>query len=188
MPSRRTFLSLLAGGAVAPPLAFAQERPGRLALYANVGPVLTHYDVDLANAALIKRESVTVPAGVQDRWPHRNRRYFYVASSDSAAGNVQTGTEHHVTAFTIDPATGALSQTGDSMRLPVRPIHMTLDNESQHILVAFNNPSSLRVYRISKDFTPGEEVRARHDGRRHLRASGARDARRPPCGARDAWQ
>ena len=35
---------------------------------------------------------------------------------------------------------------------------MTLDNESQHILVAFNNPSSLRVYRIHKDFTPGEEV------------------------------
>ena len=44
------------------------------------------------------------------------------------------------------------------MRLPVRPIHMTLDNESQHILVAFNNPSSLRVYRIHKDFTPGEEL------------------------------
>ena len=158
MPSRRTFLSLLAGATVARHLAFAQERPGRLALYANVGPLLTHYDVDLANAALIKRESVTVPAGVQYCWPHRNRRYFYVASSSSAGGNVQTGTEHHVTTFKIDPTTGALNQTGDSMRLPVRPIHMTLDNESQHILVAFNNPSSLRVYRINKDFTPGEEV------------------------------
>ena len=159
MPSRRAFLSLLAGGAVAPHLAFAQGRPRRLALYANVGPVLTHYDVDLANAELVKRDSVTLPAGVQYCWPHRNRRYFYVASSSSAAGNVQTGTAHHVTAFKIDPATGALSQIGDPMRLPVRPIHMTLDNESQHILVAFNNPSSLRVYRIHKDFTPGEEVR-----------------------------
>ena len=46
-------------------------------------------------------------AGVQYRWPHRNRRYFYVASSDSAAGNVQVGTVHHVTAFKIDSATGA---------------------------------------------------------------------------------
>jgi 6-phosphogluconolactonase (cycloisomerase 2 family) len=44
------------------------------------------------------------------------------------------------------------------MRLPARPIHLTLDNESQHILVAFNSPSSLRVYRINKDFSPGEEV------------------------------
>jgi len=130
-----------------------------LALYANVGPVLTHYDVDLANAELIKRDSVTLPAGVQYGWPHRNQRYFYVASSSSAAGNVQIGTAHHVTAFKIDPATGALNQIGDPMRLPVRPIHMTLDNESQHLLVAFNNPSSVRVYRIHKDFTPGEEVR-----------------------------
>ena len=158
MPSRRTFLSLLASGAVAPHMAFAQARPRRLALYASVGPVLTHYDVDLANAELVKRDSVTLPAGVQYCWPHRNRRYFYVASSNSAAGNVQIGTAHHVTAFRIDPTTGALDQIGDPMRLPVRPIHMTLDNESQHILVAFNNPSSLRVYRIHKDFTPGEEV------------------------------
>ena len=158
MPSRRTFLSLLAGGAVSPHMAFAQGRPGRLALYAGVGPVLTHYDVDLAHAELVKRESVTVPAGVQYCWPHRNRRYFYVASSSGAAGTVQIGAAHHVTAFRIDPATGALEQVGDPMRLPVRPIHMSLDNESQHILVAFNNPSSVRVYRIHKDFTPGEEV------------------------------
>ena len=158
MPSRRAFLSLLASGAVAPHRAFAQARPRRLALYASVGPVLTHYDVDLANAALVKRDSVTLPAGVQYCWPHRNRRYFYVASSNSAAGNAQVGTAHHVTAFRIDPATGALSPIGEPMRLPVRPIHMTLDNESQHILVAFNNPSSLRVYRIHKDFTPGEEL------------------------------
>jgi 6-phosphogluconolactonase (cycloisomerase 2 family) len=35
---------------------------------------------------------------------------------------------------------------------------MSLDNESRHILVAFNIPSSLRVYRINNDFAPGEEV------------------------------
>ena len=158
MLSRRTFVTLLTAGAVAPHFAFAQGRPRRLALYANVGPVLTHYDVDLASAELVKRDSVTLPAGVQYGWPHRNRRYLYVASSDSASGNVQTGTAHHVTAFRIDPTTGALNQIGDPMHLPVRPIHMTLDNESQHILVAFNSPSSFRVYRIHEDFTPGEEV------------------------------
>ena len=158
MPSRRTVLSLLAGSAVAPRVfTFAQGR-SQVALYANVGPVLTHYDVDLANAELITRDSVTLPAGVQYCWPHRNRRFFYVASSSNSGGNVQTGTDHHVTAFRIDPAMGALKQIGDPMRLPARPIHMTLDNESQHILVAFNNPSSLRVYRMNNDFTPGEEL------------------------------
>lgn len=158
MPSRRTVLSLLAGSAVAPRVFTSAQGRSHVALYANVGPVLTHYDVDLANAELIERDSVTLPAGVQYCWPHRNRRFFYVASSSNSGGTVQTGTDHHVTAFRIDPATGALKQIGDPMRLPVRPIHMTLDNESHHILVAFNNPSSLRVYRMNNDFTPGEEL------------------------------
>jgi 6-phosphogluconolactonase len=158
MPTRRTFLTLLAGSAVARGLAFGQGRRRPLALYANVGPVLTHYDVDVINAELVKQDSVTLPAGVQYAWPHRNRRYLYVASSNSAAGIVQTGTEHHVTAFTVAADSGALRQIGDSMRLPARPIHITLDNESRHVLVAFNSPSSLRVYRIRDDFTPGAEV------------------------------
>jgi len=158
MPSRRTFLSFLAGTTVAPHFAFGQGHSPQLAMYANVGPVLTHYDVDPVNGELRKRDSVILPAPVQYAWPHRDRRHLYVASSNDITGNVKTGAEHHVTAFRIDPLTGALSQIGGSMRLPARPIHLTLDNESQHILVEFNNPSSLRVYRINKDFSPGEEV------------------------------
>jgi len=156
--SRRTFLSCVAGTAVAAHLAFPQRRSPGLALYANVGPVLTHYDADSGNAELIQRESVTLPAAVQYAWPHRDRRHFYVASSDNVPGSAQAGTKHHVTAFRIDPVTGALSQIGDPMRLPARPIHLTLDHESQHILVAFNDPSSLRVYRINDDFSPGPDV------------------------------
>lgn len=158
MLDRRSFLSLLAAGATVPRVAFGQERPRPLALYANVGPVLTRYGVDVDNAELIKQESVTLPAGVQYCWPHRNRRYFYVASSTGAPGSSQTGNKHHVTAFRVEPTTGALRQIADPRRLPVRPIHMTLDHQSEHILVAFNDPSSLRVYRINQDFTPGDEV------------------------------
>ena len=130
-----------------------------MALYANVGAELTHYDVDVEGAALIRRNTVTLPAGVQYAWPHVSRRYLYVATSSSASGYGKAGTEHHVTAFRIDPASGALTQHGEPIRLPTRPIHMTLDIPSEHILVAFNNPSALHIYRINKDFTPGEEVK-----------------------------
>src|SRR5215468_1381337 len=158
MFSRRTFLSLVAGSMAAPRLASAEPASQRVALYANVGADLTHYDVDVAGAELIKRETVTLPAGVQYAWPHASRRYLYVASSSSASGYGQAGTEHHVTAFTIDPATGALRQHGAPIRLPTRPIHISTDIPSEYLLVAFNNPSAVRVYRINKDFTPGEEV------------------------------
>ena len=50
------------------------------------GADLTHYDVDVAGAELIKRETVTLPAAVQYAWPHASRRYLYVASSSSAPG------------------------------------------------------------------------------------------------------
>src|SRR5258707_12941005 len=159
MFSRRTFLSLVAGSMAAPGLASAQPASQKVALYANVGADLTHYDVDVAGAELIKRGTVTLPAAVQYAWPHASRRYLYVATSSSAPGYGAAGTEHHVTAFSIDPASGALTPHGAPIRLPTRPIHMSTDIPSENILVAFNNPSAVRVYRINPDFTPGEEVK-----------------------------
>jgi 6-phosphogluconolactonase (cycloisomerase 2 family) len=147
---------MVAGGIAAPRMASAQPASQKVALYANVGADLTRYDVDVAGAELIKRETVTLPAGVQYAWPHASRRYLYVASSSSASGYGKAGTEHHVTAFSIDPATGALKQHGSPITLPTRPIHISTDIPSENILVAFNNPSALRVYRINKDFTPGD--------------------------------
>src|SRR5882762_7626493 len=159
MFTRRTFLSFMAGSIAAPGLSSAQPASNKVALYANVGADLTHYDVDVAGAELIKRETVTLPAAVQYAWPHASRRYLYVASSSSAPGYGAAGTEHHVSAFSIDPASGALTPHGAPIRLPTRPIHMSTDIPSENILVAFNNPSALRVYRINKDLTPGEEVK-----------------------------
>src|SRR5215475_14395299 len=140
-------------------MSLAQPASNKLALYANVGADLTHYDVDVESAALIKRETVTLPAAVQYAWPHASRRYLYEATSSSAPGSAAAGTEHHVTAFSIDPASGALTPHGAPIRLPTRPIHMCTDIPSENILVAFNNPSAVRVYRINKDFTPGDEVK-----------------------------
>jgi 6-phosphogluconolactonase (cycloisomerase 2 family) len=157
--NRITFLSLIAGSLAAPQVVEAAQSAQKVALYANVGNELIHYDVDVDRAELSRKGSVKLPASVQYAWPHASRRYLYVATSSSASGYGPAGTEHHVTAFRIDPATGALTQHGEPIRLPTRPIHMTTDIPSENILVAFNNPSALRVYRINKDFTPGEEVK-----------------------------
>ena len=159
MLDRRTFMSLMATAAAMPQAAWAQGKPGKVALYANVGAVLTRYEVDVEGMTLTARESVTLPAAVQYAWPHVSRRYLYVATSSSASGTGPAGTEHHVSAFRVDPASGALTPHGKPIPLPTRPIHMTTDIPSEHVLVAFNNPSSLRVYRINGDATLGEEVR-----------------------------
>jgi 6-phosphogluconolactonase len=98
MLSRRAFVSLAAAGAAAPRLSSAQPASHKIALYANVGADLTHYDVDVEGAALIKSATVTLPAAVQYAWPHVSRRYLYLATSSSAPGYGTAGTEHHVTA------------------------------------------------------------------------------------------
>src|SRR5579859_2867982 len=119
-----------------------------VALYASVGPELTHYQVDVDNASLLKRESVTLPDSVQYAWPHPSKRYIYVAWSNGS------GLDHHgVTAFRIDPATGALHPHGNPISLPARPVHITTDIAGTHLLVAFNDPSGLTVYGLAPDGT-----------------------------------
>ncbi len=133
--------------------------PQKTVVYASVGPELTQYDFDVDHASLTRRGSLTLPANVHYVWPHASRRFLYVASSDSASGIGGTvGQRHNVSALRIDPASGALTPHGSPIALPTRPIHMTSDIPSQNLLVAFSNPSGLRVYRINGDGTPGAEI------------------------------
>jgi 6-phosphogluconolactonase len=134
------------------------ESRAKLALYASVGNELTHYDIDVAGAVLTRRASARLPANVQYAWPHATKPFLYVATSDSASGMGPAGTNHQVSALRIDPDSGAPSLHGAPIPLPTRPIHMATDIPSEHVLVAFNNPSAIRVYRINADGTPGAEV------------------------------
>jgi 6-phosphogluconolactonase len=128
-------------------------------LYASVGPELTHYDVDVDGAALTRRGTVSLPANVHYAWPHAARRFLYVASSDSAPGAAgRAGEKHQVSALAIGPESGALAPHGAPIALPTRPIHITADIPSAHLLVAFSNPSGLKVYRVNGDGTPGDEA------------------------------
>ena len=59
-------------------------------LYASVGPELTLFDIDMANAALTKRDTVTLPANIQYAWSHPSTRYFYIVSSNGGPGRFPT--------------------------------------------------------------------------------------------------
>ena len=137
-------------------LAFAaagQAQSRNVALYAAVGPELTHYVVDVNHATLTKRATVLLPDNVQYAWPHPSRRYIYVAWSNGAGAN-----HHGLTTFQIDPATGALHPHGSPLSLAARPIHVTVDAPGTHVLVAYNDPSGVSVHRISPDGTIASQV------------------------------
>ena len=156
MIDRRTFATLLAGVVAAPRLSRAQGANGKVVFYASLGPELTLYSVNADDAAMVKRNTVSVPGNIQYAWPHPSKEYFYVVSSNG--GPAVAGDKHVASAFKIDPATGALTPHGAPQMLPSRPINTSVDMAGEYLLTAFNDPSSLTVHRINKDGSLGERV------------------------------
>jgi 6-phosphogluconolactonase len=151
--SFKTLLPLIATVILAQMPASAAEPKG--ALYAAIGPELVTYDLDVQSASLNRRASTTLPQNVQEAWPHPSRRYLYVAWSNNVAG---PGGRHGVTAFRIDPASGALQQHGEPISLAARSVFMTVDIPGKHIVVAYNQPSRATVHRIAAGGTLGAAV------------------------------
>jgi 6-phosphogluconolactonase len=124
-------------------------------LYASIGARLTQYAVDVEGASLAERGAVTLPVGVQYAWRHASKPFVYVACSDGGLG--KTGTRHCVCALRMD-STGALSPHGEPVPLRWRPVHISTDRDSRHVLIAYNAPSGVTVLRIRDDGTLGGEV------------------------------
>jgi 6-phosphogluconolactonase len=156
MINRRTFAALLAGTVAAPKSAWSQSVTAKTVFYASIGPELSLFEIDVADAALQKRAAVTLPANVQYAWPHPSKRYLYVVSSSGGPG--VTGTTHVASAFRIDPASGALQPHGEPQMLPSRPIHASVDRAGEYLLTAYNDPSNVTVHRIKGDGTIGDLV------------------------------
>jgi len=132
--------------------------PSTIALYSAVGDELTHFDVDVEAATLTKRATITVPAGVQYAWPHPSRRFAYVATSNRGAG--LKADYNHLSAYRIDPDTGALSAHGEPQRLPHRAVHICVAPSGKHVLSGHNVPQSgITVHRVNDDGTLGEPVK-----------------------------
>jgi len=158
---RRTFYTLLASALAAPKMALAQTAKDKSAFYSGVGPELTHFEVDFNAAALAKRGSTKLPGGIQYAWPHPSRKYLYVIASSGGVGIAPVPgfppDRHTLIAFQLAPS-GELSPHGDAVRLRYRPIHMSVDNSGEYVLVAYNFPAGISVHRIKGDGSIGDEV------------------------------
>ena len=126
-------------------------------LYSAVGEELTHYEVDVDGAVLVRRKTLKVPAVVQYAWPHPSKRYLYVATSNRGVG--MKADFNHLSAYRIDPASGALTVHGEPQPLCSRAVHICLDRSGEHVLSAHNLPSTgITVNRINSDGMLGPAV------------------------------
>lgn len=119
-------------------------------LYAAVGPTVISYVVDAAAGRLRRVGSTDLPANVQYAQSHTSGTTLYVVTSDGGPG-FGDGTEHQLHSLRINPSTGELTSRCLPVTLPARPIHVTVDSDSRHVLVTFNLPPTVRVYAIAAD-------------------------------------
>jgi 6-phosphogluconolactonase len=154
MLNRRSFASLLAGTAA------LKGVPAKAA-----GTTLPFY-LDVAAASLTRRASITLPANVQYAWPHPTQKFLYVVASNGQPPSGPTGAagadkNHYAIAYKIGPD-GTLIPHGKPALLPVRPLHVSVDNTASHLLIAYNVPAMVTVHRLAADGSIGEEVKQTH--------------------------
>jgi 6-phosphogluconolactonase len=155
MLTRRSVTTLLA--------ALATSRPSWAAnvnavFYDAVGPNITWWRPDIAAASLTKQGSVAAPALVQYAWRNPMLPVLYVASSNFVPMGDPAG-KHHLTAFRIDPANGALTPFGAPVAIRARPINVTVDASGKWLLTAYNIPSTMSVHPLGSDGAIGAEVK-----------------------------
>lgn len=162
---RRKFNALLAGAAGCAALgrlgslaaqSLRSERAAiRADIYANVGAKLLRYRVadDVGSLAEVG-DPLVLPEEVQEAW--QAGEFLYVATSD--AHTSREPKNHALHALAID-ASGALKPVADGVRLRHRPIYITVDPRGEHLLCAYNEPSSVSVHRLNRDGSIGGEVR-----------------------------
>lgn len=141
----------------------------RTALCAGVGPVITHYELLLADCGLVRRGEFRLPNNIQYACAHSEQPVLYVGTSTTIVGTsarVSVGSnasdDHSACALRIGED-GALSTHGPVIKLPHRPVHVTLDGSNRHLLAAFNKPAGLAVIDIREDGSLGGIIEQRAD-------------------------
>lgn len=143
-------------GCASPSSSTGHAPAAKTALYRNVGDVLEHFEVDAEAATLTRKGAVRLPAGVQYGWPHPSHKVLYLTSSNR--GSDLAGDVHHLSAFRVDAATGALQALGAPVPLKARSIHMSVDHAGRFVLIAYSEPAGVSVHRIEADGSIGGEV------------------------------
>ena len=124
-------------------------------LYGALGATLTQYLIGTTDGTLKPLSHIALPSDVQYCVKHLTRSLLYVACSDDGPG--KSGRNNFICALAIQND-GSLKFQSEPIALHSRPIHISVDRNAQHLLLAYNSPSGVSVHRLKKDGSVGEEI------------------------------
>lgn len=130
--------------------------------YAGVGPVLLQYQMDAETCSLVLTRDLVFPANIQYAWKHSHLPIMYVGCS-SRLSRSTIGKDHWVCAVRTDPEHGAPGFQGELVRVPCRPVHLTCDDPTTVVIIAYNDPAGIEVIRVHEDGSLDESIPQRFD-------------------------
>lgn len=133
-------------------------RVSQLALYRSLGTRLHHDVVDVADARLHAASSLDLGEPIEFGWFHPAKPLLYVICGHRGAARRHL--RHQLCVCRIDGVTGAVCAAGPPMRLPARPIHVSVDPEGHYVFITYNDPSGFTVHPIGQDGMAGEALPA----------------------------
>jgi 6-phosphogluconolactonase len=128
---------------------------GQVSAYVAVGPELINFDVDADAGRVSRRDSITLPWRVQYAWPHATLPVLYVACANREPGGGDR--PFFLCALRFDES-GDLSMHGTPAQLESRPIHVTTDVPSRHVLTGYGSYPGLSIHEILEDGSVGAPV------------------------------
>ena len=114
--------------------------------YAAIGDQLIHFNTSIDTAKLNRKASVKFGLNIQYVWRHPDLSIIYLALSNGGPGN--KGTKHQLCACNLNTKDGTIEDIINSVGLPYRPLHLSIDRQKKHVLVAYNNPCFISVHRL----------------------------------------
>jgi 6-phosphogluconolactonase (cycloisomerase 2 family) len=125
-----------------------------VSLFAGIGPELVRFALDVEAARLERRGALTLPARVQYAWPHARRPILYVG----CAARTPSGEGEHYSLCAVGYDGEAMRLRQEPVPLAGRPIHLSTDASSRHVLVAYaKGAPGLTVHRIRAHGRIGDE-------------------------------
>ena len=114
--------------------------------YAAIGDQLIHFNANIDTAKLKQNASLRFGLNIQYVWSHPNLSIIYLALSNGGPGN--KGTKHQLCACNLNTKDGTIEDIINSVPLPYRPLHLSIDRQKKHVLVAYNDPCFISVHQL----------------------------------------
>lgn len=122
-------------------------------LYATVENEIIRYEVD-TDETISEKEKLLLKAPIQYVAINHKKSCLYCISSNAESGvNGKPGDAHLLNMLKINEKSKKLELLETEVRLPERPIHISLSKSGKYIFIAFNKSGTINSYEVNENGT-----------------------------------